>query len=187
MRVLYWPGHQCFLFGQRGVYVLNTGIEKQPQRSAREAVDVTDVFCDFDGTITRVDATDAVLEAFALPAWQGWEQRWVNGEITSQECLARQVELIQADRETLAAFAANLPIDEGILDRRPRFHCGEDSAPARAAAFARLLESSLVGCARAPGAEFPVCDTGMSQRSRHLQMCHDAHDGALVCADSLHR
>ena len=116
MRVLCWPGHQCFLFGQRGVYVLNTGIEKQPRRSAREAVDVTDVFCDFDGTITRVDATDAVLEAFALPAWQGWEQRWVNGEITSQECLARQVELIQADRETLAAFAANLPIDEGILD-----------------------------------------------------------------------
>jgi 2,3-diketo-5-methylthio-1-phosphopentane phosphatase len=81
-----------------------------------EAIDVTDIFCDFDGTITQVDATDAVLEAFALPAWQEWEQRWVNGEITSQECLARQVELIQADQETLADFAAHLPIDEGILD-----------------------------------------------------------------------
>lgn len=75
----------------------------------------TDVFCDFDGTITRVDATDALLEAFALPAWREWEERWVNGEITSRECLLRQVQLIRADRETLVQFAAGLAIDEGIL------------------------------------------------------------------------
>lgn len=82
----------------------------------------TDVFCDFDGTITRVDATDAVLEAFALPAWREWEQRWVNGEITSQECLSRQVKLIRADQDTLVRFAAELPVDEGILilDRQCR-------------------------------------------------------------------
>jgi 2-hydroxy-3-keto-5-methylthiopentenyl-1-phosphate phosphatase len=87
----------------------------------------TEVYCDFDGTITNVDATDAVLEAFALPAWREWEARWVRGEITSQECLARQVELIQADRDTLIAFAADLPIDEGILalDR----HCTEHGIP----------------------------------------------------------
>lgn len=85
------------------------------------------VVCDFDGTITSVDATDAVLEAFALPAWREWEQRWVNGEITSQECLSHQVELIQADRESLVEFAANLPIDEGIiaLDRL----CAEHGIP----------------------------------------------------------
>ena len=96
-------------------------------RSTRKAIDVTEVFCDFDGTITCVDATDAVLEEFALPAWREWEQRWVNGEITSQECLARQVELIQADRETLACFAANLAIDEGIIDLDQR--CRERGIP----------------------------------------------------------
>ena len=87
----------------------------------------TEVFCDFDGTITLVDATDAVLETFALPAWRDWEQRWVNGEITSQECLSRQIELIQADRETLVRFADDLQIDEGIiaLDRR----CAEEGVP----------------------------------------------------------
>jgi 2,3-diketo-5-methylthio-1-phosphopentane phosphatase len=85
------------------------------------------VFCDFDGTITLIDATDAVLEAFALPAWREWEARWVNGEITSQECLSRQIELIRADRDTVAEFAAGLPIDEGILvlDRR----CAELQIP----------------------------------------------------------
>lgn len=87
----------------------------------------TEVYCDFDGTITTLDATDAVLEAFALPAWREWEARWVKGEITSQECLARQIELIQADRDTLIEFAANLPIDEGFLalDRR----CTEAGIP----------------------------------------------------------
>ena len=73
------------------------------------------MFCDFDGTITCIDATDAILERFALPAWREWEQRWVNGEITSQECLSRQAELIWADRESLIRFAADLPIDEGIF------------------------------------------------------------------------
>ncbi|MEO8340596.1 MAG: HAD-IB family phosphatase [Nitrospirota bacterium] len=103
--------------------------QPQSQVDARRLLKVrpTEVFCDFDGTITRVDATDAMLEAFALPAWRDWEQRWVNGEITSQECLSRQIELIQADRETLVRFADDLPIDEGIiaLDRR----CAEEGVP----------------------------------------------------------
>jgi len=75
----------------------------------------TEVYCDFDGTITSLDATDAVLETFALPEWREWETRWVSGEITSQECLAHQIELLQVDRDTLIEFAADLPIDEGIL------------------------------------------------------------------------
>ncbi|MBS0169519.1 MAG: MtnX-like HAD-IB family phosphatase [Nitrospira sp.] len=96
-------------------------------RAAYARVDVTEVFCDFDGTITEVDATDAVLEAFALPAWREWERRWVNGEITSRECLARQVELIRVDQETLKAFAAQLPIDKGVLDLDQR--CREHGVP----------------------------------------------------------
>ncbi len=73
------------------------------------------IFCDFDGTITCTDLTDAVLEAFALPEFRDWEQRWQAGEIGSQECLARQVALIRAERADLIAFARNFPIDEGIL------------------------------------------------------------------------
>lgn len=85
------------------------------------------VACDFDGTITTRDATDAILEAFALPAFREWEHRWERGEITSRECMARQVELIRADRTTIAEFAADLPIDGGIveLDRQ----CTERGIP----------------------------------------------------------
>ncbi len=102
--------------------MLNHPAGGQQKTYARKRVRVTEVYCDFDGTITSVDATDAVLEAFALPAWREWEQRWVQGEIGSQECLSRQVGLIQADRETVVDFVAALPIDGGIvaLDRRCR-------------------------------------------------------------------
>ncbi|WP_455387953.1 MtnX-like HAD-IB family phosphatase [Petrachloros mirabilis] len=106
-------------------------IHNQPQSqvNARHLLKVrpTELYCDFDGTITHLDATDAVLETFALPAWREWEARWVSGKITSQECLSRQVELIQADRDTLIEFAANLPIDEGILDLDR--HCAEHGIP----------------------------------------------------------
>ena len=85
------------------------------------------IFCDFDGTITRTDLTDAALEAFALPAYKEWEQRWQAGEVGSQECLKRQVELIQADHAELLRFARNFPIDQGIfeLDRQ----CVQNGVP----------------------------------------------------------
>ncbi|MDE2058137.1 MAG: HAD-IB family phosphatase [candidate division NC10 bacterium] len=85
------------------------------------------VLCDFDGTITKVDATDAVLETFALSAFREWEGRWERGEITSRECLSRQVELIRADRAELVQFAAELPVDEGIVTLNQR--CIERGIP----------------------------------------------------------
>ncbi|MEP6887076.1 MAG: MtnX-like HAD-IB family phosphatase [Nitrospirales bacterium] len=92
-----------------------------------QRVRATEIFCDFDGTITSVDGTDAVLEAFARPAWREWEDRWVRGEISSQECLARQVALIQVDRDRLVSFAAGLPVDTGIVTLARR--CAEYDIP----------------------------------------------------------
>lgn len=100
---------------------------RQSDSRLSRSVCTTEVFCDFDGTITAVDGTDAVLEAFAAPAWREWEARWIRGDISSQECLARQVELIQVDREKLVAFAADLPIDLGIIGLARR--CAEHGIP----------------------------------------------------------
>lgn len=112
------------IWSKAEVHLLNNQVLKPLNRRLRTCTNRMEVFCDFDGTITLVDATDAVLETFALPAWREWERRWVYGEITSQECLSRQVALIRADRDTLIRFAGDLPIDEGIvaLDRQCREH-----------------------------------------------------------------
>lgn len=74
-----------------------------------------------------MDGTDAILEAFAHPMWREWEARWVNGDISSQECLVRQVELIQVDRDKVSAFAADLPIDTGIIELARR--CAKRGIP----------------------------------------------------------
>jgi 2,3-diketo-5-methylthio-1-phosphopentane phosphatase len=85
-----------------------------------------DVFCDFDGTITTVDATDVLLEHFALPAWKEWEARWTSGEVGSRDCMTRQVELVRASRATLVRFAESLPVDAGIVELSRR--CSERGA-----------------------------------------------------------
>ncbi len=74
-----------------------------------------EVFCDFDGTITQGDATDAVLNQFAEPQWREWEALWQAGEISGRECLKEQVALIRAERQDILDFVAQLPIDRGIL------------------------------------------------------------------------
>lgn len=54
------------------------------------------VICDFDGTVTPFDVTDAILERFARPAWKTIEDEWVRGAISARRCMERQIPLIEA-------------------------------------------------------------------------------------------
>jgi 2,3-diketo-5-methylthio-1-phosphopentane phosphatase len=69
------------------------------------------IIVDFDGTIVRQDATDLILERFALPEWRAVEQEWIAGRIGSRECLARQIDLVRATDEDLDELIAELDID----------------------------------------------------------------------------
>ena len=69
------------------------------------------VICDFDGTISTVDATDRLLEVYADPEWLSIEQDWKDGEIGSRECLSRQVALLRADIAQIEALADTITID----------------------------------------------------------------------------
>jgi 2-hydroxy-3-keto-5-methylthiopentenyl-1-phosphate phosphatase len=90
-------------------------MQEKETRLTKPQSPIMNVFCDFDGTVTLEDGTDTILQRFASPVWQEWEQLWAHGEISSLECLSRQVELIQADRGTLVKFAKRLAIDPGII------------------------------------------------------------------------
>lgn len=70
---------------------------------------------DFDGTITRRDTTDQILERFALPEWQEIELDWLAGRMGSRECMRRQVELLRVTPAALDAFIAGIEIDWGFL------------------------------------------------------------------------
>ncbi len=73
-------------------------------------------FCDFDGTVTKEDLIDRVLEEFADPKWMDIEQSWVNGEIGSRDCLAMQTKLIRARKHDLLDFVERIDIDESFVD-----------------------------------------------------------------------
>ncbi|MDR3640477.1 MAG: MtnX-like HAD-IB family phosphatase [Humidesulfovibrio sp.] len=74
------------------------------------------VFCDFDGTISRRDVTDTLLEAFALPEWRLIEAQWRAGEMGSRECMRRQVELLRCSRKELDGLLDAVAIDPGFPD-----------------------------------------------------------------------
>ena len=73
------------------------------------------VFLDFDGTITKRDAVDAILERFADPRWLEIEEYWKQGRIGSRECLTAQVRLVRATRDQIDALLDSIEIDEGFV------------------------------------------------------------------------
>jgi 2-hydroxy-3-keto-5-methylthiopentenyl-1-phosphate phosphatase len=74
----------------------------------------TVVFLDFDGTVTLRDATDAILEAFADPAWREIEDAWLSGRIGSRECLTRQMALVSATRDQVDQLLDEIGVDPGF-------------------------------------------------------------------------
>lgn len=91
------------------------------------------VFLDFDGTITIRDATDAILEAYADPAWLDVEDAWKAGRIGSRECLTAQMALVRATRAEVDALLDRIDVDPGCAElletcrsRRVRVHIISD-------------------------------------------------------------
>lgn len=74
------------------------------------------VLCDFDGTITPFDVTDAILKAFAHPSWEDVEQEWLDGRITARECMERQVGLIKTPAVILDAWLDEAPMTPGFAE-----------------------------------------------------------------------
>jgi 2,3-diketo-5-methylthio-1-phosphopentane phosphatase len=74
------------------------------------------IICDFDGTIARVDVTDAVLGQFADPAWETVEKEWLEGAITARQCMERQVRMIDVPPARLDAFLATVPLTDGFAE-----------------------------------------------------------------------
>ena len=69
------------------------------------------VQCDFDGTVSVDDVTDALLERFARPGWRSLEAEWEAGKIGSGECMKGQVALLDMNCAELDDFLDGVAID----------------------------------------------------------------------------
>lgn len=72
------------------------------------------IICDFDGTITPFDVSDAVFERFADKRWEDVEYEWQCGKITVRECMQKQVELVKVSQKELDTFLDTVPIRKGF-------------------------------------------------------------------------
>jgi 2,3-diketo-5-methylthio-1-phosphopentane phosphatase len=72
------------------------------------------IICDFDGTVSRRDTTDFVLERLADPSWRTLEEDWVASRISAAECMRAQVALIGARQEDLDTLLDTVDLDPGF-------------------------------------------------------------------------
>ncbi len=114
--------------------------------------------CDFDGTISVDDVTDAMLERFARPGWREIESEWEAGLIGSGECMKRQVALLDMSSAELDDFLTGVMID-------PHFH-------------------SFVTAAKRLGIALQVVSDGID-RAIHFVLAQHGLDGLPVYANHL--
>ena len=73
------------------------------------------VWIDFDGTITRRDVLDDLIQRFAVSdSWKLIEERWQAGIIGSRECLSEEFSLIRIGKDQLAEFLEGVAVDPGL-------------------------------------------------------------------------
>jgi 2-hydroxy-3-keto-5-methylthiopentenyl-1-phosphate phosphatase len=73
------------------------------------------VYCDFDGTVTTEDSTDFILENLADARWKYFEAMWEQGEITSKECMAEQIPLIQGGWQAIETLLPRISLEPTFL------------------------------------------------------------------------
>jgi 2-hydroxy-3-keto-5-methylthiopentenyl-1-phosphate phosphatase len=69
------------------------------------------VFIDFDGTLAPGDPTDTLLDRFADRSWLQLEAAFKAGNMTSRECMARQIDLLRATPTDYDALVGSMTID----------------------------------------------------------------------------
>ena len=71
------------------------------------------IFCDFDGTITKEDTLNKFLRVYADKRWLDIETRWEKGEIGSRECIYEQMKLVPSlECNIVEQFISEIQLDD---------------------------------------------------------------------------
>ncbi|MGJ8517068.1 MtnX-like HAD-IB family phosphatase [Carnimonas bestiolae] len=92
-----------------------TNAQRSPLTHQSGAFTGWEIHCDFDGTISRQDVTDTLLNRFGQRGWQAYEDAWERGEIGSRECMVAQIALLDMSKEELDHCLDTIEIDPGFI------------------------------------------------------------------------
>ncbi len=101
------------------------------------------VLCDFDSTISLMDTAEYILENHAQGDWRALEKALGAGEITLEECMSRQFDMISLSRDEIL-----LELDQVVVPRP---------------GFSELVEGCLFN-----GATFRITSAGLDFYIRHF-------------------
>ena len=74
-------------------------------------------FSDFDGTITKEDTLNKFLRVYAKTDWLEVEEKWMNGDIGSKQCIEEQMQLFPLmEQKSIDEFIESIEIDETFPD-----------------------------------------------------------------------
>jgi 2-hydroxy-3-keto-5-methylthiopentenyl-1-phosphate phosphatase len=75
------------------------------------------VLCDFDGTVSEVEASLAILRHFIPGLWEKYERPWLEKEISTHDCLGYQFTMLKVPVEKMARFASeNINLRNGFKE-----------------------------------------------------------------------
>ena len=75
------------------------------------------IYCDFDGTITKVDSVNRFFEMYAPETWMDYENQWIEGKISSRENALLQVALLKnISQQQLDDYINSIEIDDYFLE-----------------------------------------------------------------------
>jgi 2-hydroxy-3-keto-5-methylthiopentenyl-1-phosphate phosphatase len=75
------------------------------------------VLCDFDGTVSEVEASLAILRHFIPGQWERYERPWLEKEISTHDCLGYQFTMLKVPVEKMARFASKtIGLREGFKE-----------------------------------------------------------------------
>ena len=71
------------------------------------------IFCDFDGTVSKIDTLNNFLHIYGDKEWLEIEKQWEQGLIGSRECLSKQMKVVSdMSEQKLDEFLNRVEIDE---------------------------------------------------------------------------
>ena len=87
------------------------------ERISFPAPEKSQVWIDFDGTISKKDTLDELITRFSInDSWHELERLWRENLIGSRECLEGEFALLRITKEELNEVLGSMQIDAGLLD-----------------------------------------------------------------------
>lgn len=74
------------------------------------------IFIDFDGTITRKDTCEAMVEAFAAEGWREINEKWERKELSTKDCANETFKLFKAGLDEVSELMETIEIDDSFKD-----------------------------------------------------------------------